>query len=46
MTPVVKLPLSLARQLHGYIMDTIQTNLEEEQDNIENLISQGLSAIY
>uniref|UniRef100_A0A1B6JT14 Smr domain-containing protein n=1 Tax=Homalodisca liturata TaxID=320908 RepID=A0A1B6JT14_9HEMI len=39
-SPVVKLPLSLARQLYGYIMDSIQTDIDEQQNDIERMIAQ------
>uniref|UniRef100_A0A1B6FC02 Smr domain-containing protein n=1 Tax=Cuerna arida TaxID=1464854 RepID=A0A1B6FC02_9HEMI len=39
-SPVVKLPVSLARQLYGYIMDSLQTDIDEQQNVIENMIAQ------
>lgn len=41
MTPLVKLPVSLARQLYGYMMDSIQTEVDEQQDAIESMIAKG-----
>ncbi|XP_054270574.1 uncharacterized protein LOC128991586 [Macrosteles quadrilineatus] len=39
MTPIVKLPVKLARELFGYIMDSLQSDMDQQQSLIEDMIA-------
>jgi hypothetical protein len=39
--PVVKLPLSLARQIHYYLVESQLSLLEQQQKQMEHMIQEG-----